>query len=297
MKLPNFLIIGVQKAGTSSVYHYLKGHPQVYMSPIKEPNFLMRDWQSDPTTRVQRNKGKIRTLEAYCQLFQASQDEVAIGEASPNYLFHYQSAADQIQKYVPQAKLICILRNPVDRAYSDYLMHLRDAIHDKPRSLSEQIRYRAQQSFIIRKGFYYAPLKHFYTIFGREQLRVYLYDDLCESAVDFMQEIYRFLEVDSSFRPDVSRKAQVAQVPQNQWLNKLLRRENRARRVAATILRPLMSPQARHRLRAQLLNLNSKDKSQEPLRPEDRQQLIELYREDILKLQDLVHRDLSSWLT
>ncbi|MBE9129475.1 MULTISPECIES: sulfotransferase family protein [unclassified Coleofasciculus] len=294
MKLPNFIIIGVQKAGTTSVYNYLNQHPQIYMSPVKETNFLEKDWEELPNS----SKSKIDTLEKYCQLFEGAQDEIAIGEASPNYLFHYESSSRRIQRYVPNAKLIAILRNPAERAYSDYLMHIRDAIgNGKQTSLAEQIKFKAHKSFLIRKGFYYTPLKHYFEAFGKDQINVYLYDDLCKDSGEFMREMYRFLGVDDTFTADVSKKAQVAQVPKSNWLNTLLRKQNPLRAAVASGLRYILPLETRQNIRSNLIQINSQDKKTAPLSAEERQQLVELYREDILSLQDLLQRDLSSWLT
>lgn len=293
MKLPNFLIIGIQKAGTTSIYNYLQEHPQIYMSPVKETNFFEKDWESLPLE--ERNKKGIITFDDYCQLFKDVKDEIAIGEASPNYLFHYQSSAPKIKKYLPDAKLIAILRNPVERAYSDYLMHIRDAIGYRP--LSEQIKYSAHKSFILRKGFYYEPLRFYYEQFGQEQIKVFLYEDFCQQPQQVMQEMYRYLAVDPSFSPDFTKKAQVAKVPKNQTFNNLLQRQNPLRTIVASTLKTIVPLETRQNLRNNLLNLNSVDKKQAPLSVEEREQLRQLYQEDILKLQDLLQRDLSIWLT
>lgn len=292
MKLPTFLIVGVQKAGTTSIYNYLQQHPQVYMSPVKETNFLEKDWENLPPE--QQNKNGILTLEDYYQLFANVKDEVAIGEASPNYLFHYESSAARIKKYVPDAQLIAILRNPVERAYSDYLMHRRDALGYK--SLSEQIKYSAHKSFIIRKGFYYTPIKYYFENFGREKLKLFLYEDLCQNSQDFMREMYRYIGVDDNFIPNTSEKAQVAKVPKNEAINNLLQRKNTLRDIAANVLKTVLPLEIRQKLRGSLINLNSQDKKEVPLSSEDRQKLREIYREDILKLQDLIDRDLSKWI-
>ncbi|MEQ9667893.1 sulfotransferase family protein [Coleofasciculus sp. G2-EDA-02] len=293
MHLPTFLIIGVQKAGTTSIYNYLNQHPQIYMSPVKETNFLEKNWEEIEDQR----KAKIDTFEKYCQLFTGVKDEIAIGEASPNYLFHYESSSERIKRYVPNAKLIAVLRNPVDRAYSDYLMHIRDAIgKGKRTSLSEQIKYRADKSFVILKGFYYKHLQHFYEEFDREQIQVYLYDDLSKKPIEFMQNMYRFVGVDDTFLPDVSKKAQVAKVPKNTAVNNILRQQNPLRTIVSSGLRLILPLEVRQNLRSRLIQMNSQEKKAAPLSPEDRQQLIELYREDILKLQDLIQRDLSAWL-
>lgn len=292
MTLPNFLIVGVQKAGTTSIYNYLREHPQVYMSLVKETNFLEKDWENLPPE--QQNKNGIVTLDKYCELFAEVKEEIAIGEASPNYLFHYESSAARIKKYVPNAKLIVVLRNPVERAYSDHLMHLRDAIGY--RGLSEQIKHSSHKSFILRKGFYYAPLAYYFDQFGREQVKVFFYDDLCNNPQEFMAEFYQYLGVNKQFRPNTARKAQVAKIPKNKTINNLLKKNNILRNTATNILKTVMPVEARQKLRERLIDLNSQHKKQVPLSPEERQQLIELYREDILQLQDLVGRDLSSWL-
>lgn len=291
MKLPTFLIVGVQKAGTTSVYNYLHQHPQVYMSPIKETNFLEKDWGAAQVGK--QNSSGINTFAEYCQLFENAKDERALGEISPNYLFHYRTSAELIQRYVPNAKLIAILRNPIERAYSDYLMHVRDAINDK--SLSEQIKTNPYKSFMIAKGLYYSSLKHYFEQFGREQMAVYLYEDLSSNSAQFMSHLYRFIGVDDQFQLNTSNKAQVAQVPKVKLVNQLLQSQNPLRASVAAVLKTVLSEDARQNLRQRLVKLNSHDKKV-PLSPEERQGLIEIYREDILKLQDLIERDLSAWL-
>lgn len=308
MKLPTFLIIGVQKAGTTSVYTYLKQHPQIFMSPVKETNFLERDWEAiAPQERERVNQERVRqgrqpridTFEKYAQLFTGVTNEQAIGEASPNYLFHYTASAQLIQRYVPNAKLIAILRHPIERAYSDYLMHVRDAIHAKSsESLHDQIRrFSDHQSFTIKKGFYYEQLSHYFQMFDPQQIQVFLYDDLKHNPVGMMQRFYAFLGVDATFRPDVSRREQVAQVPKNQVINQMLRTRNPIRSTAAALLKLMIPTQTRQTIRDRLIQLNSADKSlAQPLSMGDRQKLLDIYRDDTLKLQALIQRDLSHWL-
>ena len=124
MIMPNFLLIGAAKAGTSSLYGYLKQHPQIYMSPIKEPRFFALEGETlnfnGPTRGI--NQTSINTLEAYSQLFQKVTTEKAIGEASTIYLSS-PKAPERIKHYLPDVKLIAILRDPSERAFSSY-MHL-----------------------------------------------------------------------------------------------------------------------------------------------------------------------------
>ena len=120
-QLPNFLIIGAAKGGTTSLYHYLNQHPQVYMSPMKEPRFFALENEKlnfqNPDKAI--NKTSVTSLSEYYKLFDGVTNETAIGEASPLYMYSTK-AVERIAHYVPTAKLIAILRNPVDRAYSCY---------------------------------------------------------------------------------------------------------------------------------------------------------------------------------
>jgi hypothetical protein len=296
-KLPTFLIIGVQKAGTTSIYHYLKQHPQIYMGP-KETNFLFQDWEKYPPQKKQTKP--VRTFERYCELFENVGDELAIGDVSPNCLFNYQRSTEAILRYVPNAQIIVILRNPAERAYSEYLMHVRDGdlLKSKSRNLSEQIKYRANQSHTLLKGLYYLPLQYLLEKFNREQIQIYLYEDLRRDSVKFMQDMYEFIGVDSRFIPNVANKYQVAAVPKVEKINRILQKRNPLRTFFASSLRLVLPLEKRQAIRSYLIKSNYKQKEKSPsLSPELRQELIDYYREDILKLQDLLQKDLSSWLT
>jgi hypothetical protein len=111
-----------------------------------------------------------------------------------------------------------------------------------------------------------------------------------------MREMYRYIGVDDNFIPNTSEKAQVAKVPKNEAINNLLQRKNTLRDIAANVLKTVLPLEIRQKLRGSLINLNSQDKKEVPLSSEDRQKLREIYREDILKLQDLIDRDLSKWI-
>jgi Sulfotransferase family len=296
VKLPTFLIFGVQKAGTTSIYQYLKQHPQVYVSPHKETNFFSRDWETATPEEKAKKRNGINSFEKYVELFRDAKDEIAIGEASPNYLLYYETSAALIQRYLPNAKLIAMLRNPVDRAYSDYLMHVRDILGPGHR-LAYQAQERSQQSHTIRKGFYYAGIKQYLDVFGAEQVKVYLYDDFCKDPLSVMQDMYRFIGVDDTFAPDMTYRAQVAKIPKNRSINQLLQEKNPVRTAAAAALKFVLPVETRQKIRQRLLDMNFKGKSSELLTPQERQLLVDLYRDDILKLQDLLGRDLSNWLT
>ena len=302
MTLPNFLIFGVQKAGTISVYNYLKQHPQVYTSPIKETEFLSRESARRPelltdeekTGLTKGGRQKIVTIDRYKALFEAAGEAIALGEASPNYLFAHEQAVPNIQTYLPNVKLIAILRNPVERAYSDYLMSLRQVVgNHKP--LAEQIETSGQTSYTLLKGLYYKGTKHFLDAFGPEQVKIFLFDDLRQNSAELMRELYEFIGVDSSFTANTQKKSQTAEVPKNSTINRLLRTQNPIRAGAARVLRAIVSEENRQKLRSQLISANSQSKEELPLTNDERRLLEDYYRKDILQLQELLGRDLSHW--
>jgi sulfotransferase family protein len=291
MKMPNFLIIGAMKSGTTALYYYLEQHPQIYMSPVKEPNFFCLEGQETPDFK------SISDSETYRGLFKGATDERALGEASHCYLYEAK-AIERIKFHVPEAKLIAILRNPIDRAYSHFLHMVRNGtepITDFAQALqadrSGTHQKRAPQDYIGR-GFYYIQLKRYFDNFPRDQIRIYLYDDLNRAPIDTLQDTFRFLGVDDSFVPDITVKRNVSGYPKSQALDKLLRLG------PVTHALKLYLPAD---LRWRLSKIHDMLKSRNLFKPPPvqltvRRQLIETYREDILNLQELIRRDLSEWL-
>ena len=126
MTMPTFLIIGAGKSGTTSLYYYLKQHPQVYMSPVKEAHFFDQDEGEKPDFRGpgRSSPPPITSIEDYRALFRGVTDETAVGEATPSYIY-IPGAPGRIRRRIPDAKLIAGLRNPTDRAYSAFLHTVR----------------------------------------------------------------------------------------------------------------------------------------------------------------------------
>ncbi|MBE9062318.1 sulfotransferase [cf. Phormidesmis sp. LEGE 11477] len=296
MQMPNFLIIGAAKAGTTSLYSYLAQHPQIYMSEQKEPRFFALEGEQPSYGGITQgiNRGSISTLADYQKLFEGVSDEVAVGEASTIYLYS-EKASDRIQHHIPDAKLIAVLRNPADRAFSSYVHLVRDGFETL--SFAEGLRAEPNRReenwqplwFYQHRGFYYGQLKRYFDRFDSQQIKVYLYEDLVRSAQTVAQDIYQFLGVDDGFVPDLTR-SNVSGIPKRRWLQNLFMKDNPLK----SVVKPLLPKQMRKRISRDVHRQNTGDKPAFP--PEVRQQLIETYREDILKLQDLLNRDLSGWL-
>jgi hypothetical protein len=145
-------------------------------------------------------------------------------------------------------------------------------------------------------GFYYEQLQRYYEVFDREQIRVYLYEDLIDDPASILGDACTFLGVDDAFAPNVSVKHNVSGLPKNKHLHVLHRFLARPHPVKA-IFKPFLPLQLRRPLVEGLLNiLRTRNLVKPPFPVEMRRQLTEVYREDILKLQELIQRDLSEWL-
>lgn len=294
MTLPNFVIIGAAKAGTTSIAQYLDQHSQIYISPVKEPFFFSFESQEidfsgpgdDQSLRL-----AVTTLQDYEQLFDGVTDETAVGEASTSYLYT-PKAVERIHHHLPDVKIIAILRNPVDKAYSSFLHQVREGYEplDSFSQALEDEEIRIQKNWMYfwhyrHNGFYYQKLKRYYDHFPSEQIHVYLFEDFNKNPLQFMQNLFNVLEVDSSFEPDFSIRYNISGVPRSRLLHVLMTKS----RFVKKFLKPIVPRPFRQKVRR--FNL------EKPTLPAQvRQDLMNGYRQDILSLQDLIQRDLSGWL-
>lgn len=302
MTLPNFLVIGAPKTGTTSLYYYLNQHPQIYMSSNKEPHFFAfegkrPDFCGPGDDEAWLNRKSVSEFQAYEALFQGVSDEKAIGEASTMYLY-LPEAAPRIREYIPDAKLIAMLRHPVDRAYSHFL-HLqkeaREPLKDFSKALREEetrIRKHWSPAWHYQKvGFYGEQLQRYFDLFEREQIKVYLYEEWQKTPKAIVEDIFQFLGVDSIFLPDMSVKHNVSSsAHKNKALHDFLTGSNPLK----SLLKTIIPAKIRKPMSAKAYRKNIKSTS--PLPKEIRQEAIEIFRPDILKLQDLLEKDMSHWL-
>jgi Sulfotransferase family len=294
--MPNFLVIGAAKSGTTALHHYLAQHPEIFVSNPKEIRFFPFENQNPtfcgPTDHLSVFVTKI---EDYVPFFEAAADYRARGESSPVYLY-YPRAAERIQHHIPNAKLIVILRHPADRAYSHYLMLRRDGV--EPLTFPEAIAAEDQRVsdgwahhwHFRRRGYYASQLKPYFDIFKREQLRIHLFEDFVSDARGVLQDIFRFLDVDDTFVPDTSLRHNESRLPRSPALHGFLTQS----RTTKNLLKPLVPFELRQMIRGHIDRRNLVNPP--PLTKELRRDLIEVYREDILELQTMLQRDLSHWL-
>lgn len=304
--LPTFFIIGATKSGTSSLYFYLKQHPDVFMPVVKEPHFFA--YEPDTEVRevvagqLRKNAFTVTQVERYRELFRNASVQRARGEASAMYIYLPGTAA-RIRSYLPEAKLIVILRNPVQRAYSAYLHQIREGKESLPTFIAalgaEEKRMAegwAPLYHYQNMGFYFRQLSRFYEQFSTEQIKVFLYEDLERSSGEVTRAIFNFIGVDDTFVPDMKTKYNVTGVPQNRSLHRVygfLKKPNAFKNWGKQFLSLTVRDRVKKRLVAQL---EAKNLRKPPLSEEAKARLLAVYRPDILQLQDLLGRDLSHWL-
>ena len=281
MALPNFFIAGAPKAGTDLLYYQLDQHQQIYMSPLKEPNYFaeeVRPQNFHPSLRPHLEKGAanmreyldagaptkrfggmVSDLSDYEMLFARAQSERAIGEGSVCYLWS-QTAAASIAKVIPHARIVLVLMNPAERAFHQYLKSLSDGTvhHSFSEHLDIGFEDRSEPEWEIRLfnpflsfGEYAAQIDRYLTNFPREQLSISLYEDAQADYARWFTGVLEFLDVDTSFTPA---KVEVPSTP------------------------------------------HFEGRSEPQFLPRERARLVEYYREDILRLQHLIRRDLGAWL-
>jgi hypothetical protein len=295
---PNFFVIGAGKSGTTSLYHYVKQHPQIFMSAVKEPKYFALaghdlDFRGPGDERIVAQT--TTTTEAYLELFKEAGDEPVLGEASTIYL-NACGTAGRIAAQVPHARLVAILRHPADRAYSAYL-HLRrdgyetlESFADALAAEPERIRLDYYHHWRLRsRGYYGRQLQTYFDHFPREQIKVYLYEDFAASPLQVLHDLFRYLGVDESFRPDVSARHNQSGIPRMQAAQNFLTRSHPAKEW----LKRFIPERIGHRL----ISMMQPGLIVIPAMPRAvRDQLTADYRDDILHLQELIQRDLSHWL-
>jgi len=297
-RLPNFLHVGAAKSGTRSLYFYLRQHPEIFMSPVKGPEFfvpMFRDGRgSGPGDK---RKPIVEDFQEYQCLFSQAGGAKVIGEGSVSYLYHHDEAIPLIRQYLGDPRILISLRSPVDHAFSCYL-HLkrqgREALSFEDGLAAERERMDKGWHYhwhYFNSGLFADQVSAYRENFSR--VKVCFLDDLQHDPQGYVRDIFQFLDVDEDFTPDVSTRFNVGGIPRSRLLYKLVVGGNRSRprglQWAGRLLGEERLLRWREAMRTKLL-------TRELLRADTRAELDRAYRPDVLRLQDLIGRDLSDWL-
>jgi len=281
--------VGAAKAGTTSLHAYLSVHPQVFMPVLKEPHYFA-DFEVAP--EFDNFMPVVRNQSDYQALFNGSHGRVAIGEASPSYLCDAY-AAERISSAIPSAKIIISLRNPVERAYSHYLMDFHRGTEKLPFKqalefdAARPIKGWGQSAQYVELGLYARQVKAYLDWFGRERVMVILFEDLVRDTKGTMGQVAKFLAIDPDGFPDsvFSQVHNASDISSGQVARAILRMQS-LRRFA----KKWVPQRLRREIRDRFL---FKKGVKAQLEDDVRQKLAARFVEDVSLLERLLARDLS----
>lgn len=295
---PDFLLIGAPKAGTTALFRTLSEHPQVFASPVKEPRFFICSG-SRPHFPCPAGKSHSETItypdKDYLELFKACPDHAKAGEASTPYLHDPGAAANAFEK-VPAARIIAVLRHPVDRAYSQWL-HLRhdgfetSADFETAWMLESEYKSRGWRSdfYLKERGLYAEQLERWLDYYPREQVLILFYEDWLNHPRETLGLVCKHLGIDDFESPSLSARNVTSREPRWKWLHQRMVQDNRLRKWAQAYL-PLWVRDA-ITLPIRRVNLKSGPQLEATLRA----RLASGFHDDIQKLEKLTGRKLDHW--
>jgi hypothetical protein len=302
MPLPDFLVMGAPKAGTTALHAALAQHPQLYLSPVKEPKYFLCDGpppqQGGPGDAHSYREWVWRRAE-YEALFDAAPDGARLGESTPFYLADF-AAHERIRAAVPDARLIVVLRDPVDRAYSNWA-HLwadgLETVDDFVAACAEEPRRReagwAPIWRYLETGLYGHQLQHLFSVFPREQVHIIRYLSLVEEPAATLDRVCRFLGVDEGVISEVPARNVGGYVPPSRYTRVL-----RAVFQHGADLGRHFPPQVWRKASLPLQWLMQRTPQHRPeLSQSDRAKLVDFFAEDIGIVERETGWDLGPWRT
>lgn len=299
MVFPDFFLIGAARSGSTALYDYLGQHPEIFTSDPKEPHYFAFDGERPdfrgPGDDETINREVVTEEAAYRALFRNADGARAVGEGSVSYLYHA-AAAVRIRRSVPDARLICILRNPADRAYSAY-RYLRSRMYEPVDDFREALaredaRVEAGWHHMWhyrRMGRYVEQLRRYLRVFERERIRIYRFEDFVRDPELVLRDCFEFLGVDPDFRP---RRTPVT-VPSGEPRSSLLQRYLLGSPPGKDALKRLLPGEMRRWLSGRIRKANLEKK---PMDPAVRRELLEDFRQEIEALEALTGRPFTRWL-
>jgi hypothetical protein len=294
---PNFFIVGAANSGTTSLYRCLNQHPEVFLPALKEPHYFA---QVRPAYEQRYLRTYITEESAYLKLFRRGAGYRALGEASPSYLFEVE-APSRIQRVVPQARIIILLRDPLERAHSHYLMDVREGTQDQDfYQAIEKDWYQVQKGWgishlYVELGLYAQQVDRYMSTFGRKQVLVLMFEELRKASQNdksALAKVLRFLDVDLNYlgRIDTSYAENSYGVARWSWARRLAG-SNRVRRLGQILVPPsLGSNQAVKRLVFQRFFVKSAPRPEIDRRA--RELLCSIFDPDLRALEELLGRRL-----
>jgi hypothetical protein len=287
--LPDFIIVGAPKAGTTSLFHYIKEHENIFMSEPKEVNYFSGAYINEQNLFY--SDFKVNTLVDYKKLFSFARLDQVKGEASVSYLF-YPRIAQKIFETIPLCKIIAVLRNPVERGYSHYLMDYKLGLVDLPyedivfkRGNHKDLALFYQQ--YVELGFYAQQLHRYFAVFPKEQIKIYTQDELKMDTTAVVKNLFEFLNVKCTDIVKSELQHNQFSLPKNRLIHKLY---------SSVWLRKSLSAILPYNFRERVKLVLFKKGKKPELTQKTIEKLLEIYSPDILKLNEMIEQDVLTWM-
>ena len=303
--LPNFFIVGAAKSGTTSFAEYLGEHPQIYMSPVKEPHYFSSDIDSRLIPEnvqpedyfavhplAKRHALCIRRPEHYQLLFAAAEGAKAVGEASPSYLYS-ELAPRRIAEEVDDPRILIFLRNPIWRSYSHFQMDLRFGVAATNDFLKAvELDWNAAQKgwgvshLYVELGLYVPQLKRYLQRFPAERVKIYLHDDYRKDVRQTLLEILTFLGVEPTLQ-HIAADRKHGEASRQPIFSGI---DGTSSSGTFRALRKVVPQTVRSKVKT-LLSRNPRR-----MRRHEFEAMVPHFREDVRELSSMLGRDLCHWL-
>lgn len=290
MNRPDLFIVGAPKCGTTALYSYLKQHPEIFMSPLKEPQFFASD--------LLGGRRHTLTWPTYLACFAAARGQKRIGEASVAYLGS-ERAPREIRAFNSAARIIIMLRNPVDMMYSLHSQRL--VFNTEYRDFEAALQAEESEGVVLAWGVglgyrqaarYTEKVCRYFDVFGRENVHVIIYDDLEASAANVYRQTLRFLSVREDFEPASFPRVNANRRVRSRRLHRFL---THPPRLAWALSRTAIPTRLRRRLVACLGRANAVYGPRPAMNPALRARLLGEFQREVDALSELLDRDLSHW--
>jgi hypothetical protein len=299
MTLPNFLVIGAGRSGTTSLHHYLSQHPDVFVPRVKAPSyFYCLDEPAELTVNrhLTTRSYFVRDAGEYEALFDAWAGEHAVGEVSPAYLASTRVPVRILESLGP-VRLVAVVRNPVERVQARYIARRRDGLEPAQDLASALVADRLGRrdpddtaGTYLASGFVSGVLRAYSEMFGADQLQVHLFEDLRDDPSEVMRRVFDFIGVDPHAAVDLS-------AHHNRSGGEIRNPVVRAMWTGSSGLRTRLRPLIPSRVRDMAFSAVTRSLVPVALDHGTRDELEQLYRPEVDELERLLGRDLSHWRT
>ncbi|MCS4055897.1 sulfotransferase family protein [Salinibacter ruber] len=288
MQKPNFFIVGAARCGTTSLYHYLDQHDEIYMSKVKEPGYFCGTDDSDKRSNNSVKPSYVYNWESYLDLFEGANDNhKVLGEASADYLY-CKEAPNRIKNRLDNPKFLAILRDPVDRAHSHYKL-LKNKNATSFSSFKEAIQEDPQY---LERGLYYEQISRYISNFPKNSVKVILFDDFVENTEKVVRDVFAFLKVDDEKRVKVDKKYNAHGKPKIEIITDLI---NENSNLIKTTAKTLLKEKWVSFIRSKIQLWNNIPMKKEEVGEDLERYIRDYFRTDLKKLDNILSIDIDEW--